>query len=562
MIRKIIIGARGSKLSLAQTELIRKPLQKLLPKTEITIQVITTTGDKDMSPVPLDTVGKGWFTKELDKALLDGKIDIAVHSLKDIPEELPSGLVIAVIPEREDASEAMVSKENIQFENLKKGAVIGTDSTRRKSQILHMRPDLVVKSLRGNVNRRLQKLEDGEYDGIFLAVAGLKRLGLEGKITQYFDPEVFIPSPGQGALAVVIKKSNKELLDVLNQLSDPNTVASVEAERAFSKAVGGGCKMPVGSYGKFENDSLVLTAMIGSPDGKHLEILRQVADTRMGAQDKKKYNPEELGKKLASSLLTKCKGWYNPLSHGYIVVTRPEENDGFIKKLQYMNTQVFSYPTIKIKKNILSKNEQREIKNIDKFDIVIFTSKHGVTYFIEELKKSDINLEVLKKKYIACVGPTTAEEAEKFGLKVHFIPSEFTTEDLAKELKDVKGKNMLLARSNIASVMLTKELKKRGAKVTDIAIYKTEFVGKMTKGFEKILNDNSITCLTFTSPSTVEGFMKSLTKEIKEKVLSIPVLSIGPVTAKKVEEYNFTKPYVADVYTIDGMINKIQESII
>lgn len=237
---KLIIGTRGSQLSLAQTEIIKEKLQRFFPKTQIEIKIIKTTGDINMNPVPLDTVGKGWFTKELDKALLDGRIDLAVHSLKDLPEELPEGLIIAAIPEREDAREALVSKNNISFEKLKKGAVIGTDSTRRQSQILQKRPDLKVKSIRGNVITRLKKLESGEFDGIFLAVAGLKRLGLANCITQYFSEKDFIPSPGQGALAITIKKNNKILLHQLKKINHEETLIAVTAERAFSRALGGG----------------------------------------------------------------------------------------------------------------------------------------------------------------------------------------------------------------------------------------------------------------------------------------------------------------------------------
>lgn len=304
--KKITIGTRGSKLALIQTDIITQKLQILFPDIPVEVQAITTKGDKNMSPVPLDSVGKGWFTKEIDKALLEGTIDIAVHSLKDLPEVLPEGLIIAAIPEREDAREALVSRENVDFAHLKKGAVIGTDSTRRKAQILHKRPDLVVESVRGNVNTRLDKLDAGQYDALFLAVAGLKRLGLEERIKEYFAVDDVIPSPGQGALAVVIKESNTPLLSLVSELNHADTLTAISAERAFSQAVGGGCKLPVGVYAACEGKSIILHGVIGSLDGKHL-----AKESITGAVTLS----EALAQALAYRLLKIGEPWYNRLDN-------------------------------------------------------------------------------------------------------------------------------------------------------------------------------------------------------------------------------------------------------
>ena len=299
--KKIIIGARGSQLSLIQTDIIKTFLQPLIPNATIEIKIIKTTGDKDMSPIPLDTIGKGWFTKAIDTQLLENKIDLAVHSLKDLPETLPEGLIISAIPEREDAREALVTNNNMSLQQLKKGAVIGTDSTRRRVQILQMRKDLRVESVRGNVNRRLEKLDNKEYDGLCLAVAGLKRLGMLDRITQYFDSTDFIPSPGQGALAVVSKENKKELNTLLAQMNHRPTIAAITAERAFSSAVGGGCKMPIGAYAECINDTITLYAMLGSLDAKHM-----IKDSLQGNID----NPNDLGKTLAKNLLSRSTSWY------------------------------------------------------------------------------------------------------------------------------------------------------------------------------------------------------------------------------------------------------------
>lgn len=300
--KKIIIGARGSQLSLNQIEIVKRKLQTVLPATKIELKVITTTGDKNLNPVPLDSVGKGWFTKEIDEQLLRGEIDLAVHSLKDLPEELEKGLIISAIAERDDPADALLSQSNVPLEKLKKGAIVGTDSTRRGSQILHMRPDLVVRSLRGNVNTRVEKLDKGEYDAVILAVAGLKRLGLAGRITQYFDPTEFIPAPGQGALAVVSGEKNTELNEKLILINDQEARVGVEAERAFSDAIGGGCKMPVGAYAKCKDGILTIYGFVGSLDGKNI------------ARDLVSGNSTEaasLGKELAQKLLKISKPWYS-----------------------------------------------------------------------------------------------------------------------------------------------------------------------------------------------------------------------------------------------------------
>lgn len=303
--KKIIIGTRGSKLALIQTDIVKNQLEALLPDIHIEVATITTKGDKNMSPVPLDSVGKGWFTKEIDKALLEGTIDIAVHSLKDLPEVLPNGLIIAAIPEREDAREALVTRDHTSFADLHKGAVVGTDSTRRKTQILHKRPDLIVESVRGNVNTRLDKLDSGQYDALFLAVAGLKRLDLEERIAEYFSEEDVIPSPGQGALAVVIKASNTSLLSALQKLNHPETLTAISAERTFSNAVGGGCKLPVGVYAECHGETITMHGVIGSLDGKHLAKKSIEGDVAAANQ---------LAEQLAQQLLTIGKPWYTRLT--------------------------------------------------------------------------------------------------------------------------------------------------------------------------------------------------------------------------------------------------------
>ncbi len=298
--KKIVIGTRGSILSLVQTNIVKDLLQTTLPNTAIEIVTIKTSGDKNMKPIPLDTIGKGWFTKEIDRKLIDGEIDIAVHSLKDLLDTLTPGLRISAIPEKEDPREALVSRNDIPLLKLKKKGVIGTDSIRRKIQILDKRDDLIVTSVRGNVNRRLERLDSGEYDGLILAVAGLKRLNLENRITEYFEGEDFIPAPGQGALAVVSRESNRALNKILSKLNHPESITLITAEREFSKATGGGCSMPVGAYAKSDGNTLTLFGMIGSENANYIV---------KGSMSGKLSEPKATAQKLAKKLLKQA-SWY------------------------------------------------------------------------------------------------------------------------------------------------------------------------------------------------------------------------------------------------------------
>jgi hydroxymethylbilane synthase len=554
-VKKIIIGTRGSKLALVQTNIVKALLEKVYPDLSVETKIITTTGDINMKSVPLDTVGKGWFTKELDKALLDGSIDVAVHSLKDIPEELPEGLVIAAIPEREDARDALVSKNNVPFAKLKKGAVIGTDSNRRKTQILHKRPDLIVESIRGNVNTRLDKLDKGEYDAIALAVAGLKRLGLEGRISEYFPVSEIIPSPGQGALAIVCRESDKSHVRLLKKLNHEQTVMTVLSERSFSKIFGGGCKLPVGAYAQISTNRITLLGFVGSLDGKYLE-----QDSISGEQG----SFATVGKMLAKRLQKKSKAWERNVSKKYVVLTRPTGKNNLLKtQLENSGLRVLSYPTIAVKKSVLTKAEQKKIIALPSFDWILFTSAYGVNFFMQTIADLKIDLQSLSKVKIGVVGPKTATAARKFGLSVAITPQEFTTENLGKSLHNVAGKKFFLPRADIATETLPNLLRRKGAEVVEIPIYKTGLVTSSNKRFAQLLTDDQIACLTFTSPSTVIGFLRRFSaRSLVAKVLLLPVVVIGPVTAKAAKEHGFLNVFVAKEYTIEGLAEKVEEILV
>jgi len=290
----IIIGTRSSKLALWQADYVMDCLQKKYPELHVEKKLMTTKGDKILDAPLAKIGGKGLFTKELEQDMLAGGIDIAVHSLKDMPTEVPDGLIITAITKRYDPGDAFVSNKVKSLAELPQGAVVGTSSLRRKAQLLHARPDLVVKDLRGNVNTRLRKLDAGEYDAAILAVAGLRRLGFGGRITEVLPKSMILPAVGQGALAIEAREDDAETRELVAFLNDEATVACAKAERAFLARVEGGCQVPVGVYATPEDSGLHVEAVIASLDGKRLyrdHVSGQVKDA------------EPLGTELADKLL-------------------------------------------------------------------------------------------------------------------------------------------------------------------------------------------------------------------------------------------------------------------
>ena len=266
--RKLIkIGTRASLLAVTQSSWVKNQIEQQHPDTTVELVKIVTKGDKILD-VPLAKVGgKGLFVKEIEDALLDKRVDLAVHSMKDVPAELPAGLQVAIVPEREIAQDAFISVKYKSVDELPKGAVIGTSSLRRKSQLACLRPDLQIKDLRGNLDTRLGKLDKGEYDAIILAGAGLNRLGLQDRITTLFTPDQMLPAIGQGSLGIELRIADSELLEGMQFLHHTTTATAVAAERAFLLRLEGGCQVPIGGFATLNGDTIKLTGLIASIDG-------------------------------------------------------------------------------------------------------------------------------------------------------------------------------------------------------------------------------------------------------------------------------------------------------
>lgn len=293
------IATRKSPLALWQAEHIKARLQALHPTLNVELVTFVTQGDKILDTPLAKIGGKGLFVKELENALLDGRADLAVHSMKDVPMDLPEGLCLPVICEREDPADAFVSNHYQSIDELPQGARLGTSSLRRKSQMQAYRPDLNIIDLRGNVGTRLGKLDAGEYDAIILAASGLKRLGLASRIRQTIDTQLSLPAVGQGALGLECRTNDEAILELIAPLADAATDVCIRAERAFNKTLHGGCQVPIAGFAILEGTEIFLQGRVGNPDGSVL----LKAELR-GAPE----NAEDLGQQLAQILLDQGAG--------------------------------------------------------------------------------------------------------------------------------------------------------------------------------------------------------------------------------------------------------------
>jgi len=300
----VVLGTRASALARAQTSRVVELLEAARPRLACDVAPFVTQGDRTQaSGEPLPEIGgKGLFTLELERALLDGAIDLAVHSLKDLPTEVEQGVVVGAVCLREDVRDCLVARDELTLTELPKGAVVGTSSLRREAQLRALRPDLEIRSIRGNVDTRVRKVRDGEYDAAVLAAAGVMRLGLEEAVTEWLAPETILPAPGQGAVAVQCRAGDERMLSLLAAIDDPGARATTTAERAFLSALGGGCAAPVGAHGKVASPGpsdkvsqgmspVQMDALVASTDGREVVRVSGVGE------------PEELGERLAREAL-------------------------------------------------------------------------------------------------------------------------------------------------------------------------------------------------------------------------------------------------------------------
>jgi len=293
---RLRIATRKSPLALWQANHVRDALIARHPELDVELLTMTTQGDKILDTPLAKVGGKGLFVKELETGMLEGRADLAVHSMKDVPVEIPQGLCLAAVLPREDPRDVLISNTCSSIDELPQGARLGTSSLRRQSQLRARRPDLRILDLRGNVNTRLSKLDNGEYDAIMLAAAGVKRMGWEARITEFLPPEQFLPAIGQGAIGIEIRNDDARLHELVAELNDDQTAIRIAAERALNEALQGGCQVPIAGYSEISHGVILLRALVGRPDGTELV---------QGVISGKPEDAEELGRVLAEDLLSR-----------------------------------------------------------------------------------------------------------------------------------------------------------------------------------------------------------------------------------------------------------------
>lgn len=546
--RTLIVGTRGSALARWQTEFVMAALQRHTPELKLELSVIKTAGDKDQVRPLAEFGGLGVFTQELEHALLSGEVDIAVHSLKDLPTEMLASLNIAAILEREDARDAIVSRHGVGLMQLPRGARIGTSSARRAAQVLALRPDVTIAPLRGNVDTRLRKAQSEDYDAIVIAAAGLIRLGRPQEITEYLDFDLMLPDPGQGALAVQIRVNDEQLDKLVSQLDHAPTRAAVTAERAFLQTLGGGCRMPMGAYAEPGAAGLRVRGMVGSLDGAHIVSGELSGETQQA---------EQLGTQLARQLLDKgaaqllnhdsCSG--APLRGKRIVVTRASSQAGELsQKIRAQGGEPIEFPVIDFAPLTDYHTLDNALTRVNENDWVVFTSANGVRAVAERLKVLELGVATFAQVKLAAIGPGTARVLAELGIRVDFIPSEFLGEQVGRELPILPTQRALLLRADIASDVLADILQARGVQVVDVDTYHTGMP------VASKLDLTHVDAVTFTSSSTVRNFMAMLDDAGREMLASRDIFCIGPVTAETAHEFGLNISAVASEHTLDGLI--------
>ncbi len=567
---RLVIGTRGSTLALWQANFIIAALERFAPDLQIEKHIIKTTGDADRVRSLAELGGLGVFTKEIENALLMCDIDLAVHSLKDLPTDTPRGLRIAAIPVREDPRDCIVSRHQVGLMDLPRGVRIGTSSARRAAQLLALRPDAEIVPLRGNVDTRLRKAQTEEYDAVVLAAAGIIRLGRSNEITEYLPLDTFLPDPGQGALAIEIRADDAELGALVAQLDHAATRAAVTAERAFLRELGGGCRMPIGAYAEMRGNRLHVRGIFASDDGKPIkrgevsgdtthaaelgaELARNLVGTRHSPNSdfttSNTYNPSKLSRQISVANAS-------PLSDRKILVTRAREQASVLtEKIRALGGEPIEFPTIDFAPLDDFREMDQALARVHEFDWVVFTSANGVRAVSDRTRALGLDMHIVTSAKLAAIGPATARALEALGLHVDFIPTKFLGEQIAIELPIKRGQRALLLRADIASDVLARGLAARGVAVTNTDAYRTVMPP------QRDLDFSQIDAVTFTSSSTVRNFITMLSArgDERERLSRAAIFCIGPVTADTAREFGLRVDAVATEHTIDGLVSTLIE---
>ncbi|MCS7257675.1 MAG: hydroxymethylbilane synthase [Thermomicrobium sp.] len=553
---EIRVGTRGSALALAQARAVIARLERIEPTSSCTLVPITTTGDRDRATSLTILGGTGVFVKELHEALLAGAIDLAVHSAKDLPTSLPSELEIVAFPVRADVRDVLVTRGASSLATLPPGARVGTSSRRRRALLAAARPDLTLVDVRGNVDTRLRKLEDGSYDALVLAAAGLERLGKLAQVTEYLDPDVFVPAPGQGALAVVCRRDDPRR-DIFAGMDDPEIRLAVMVERAFLSAFGSGCTLPLGAYATVAGDTVRLRVAV-APD-EHGPVIR---DLTVWQRDEAIERAGALAQELVRSLpTTAARSWSlvaKPLAGRRVLVVRPAgQEQELVERLRELGAEVVVEPLIAIVPPEDWGEVDRALVRITDYDWLVFTSVNGVRSVLERLSVLGIPLEALARVRVATIGPATARALQERGIEPALVPDRYVAEAVADALitAGVTGKRVLLARAAEARDVLPRRLIEAGAEVLVLPVYRTE-QRPLSQAVRRELEQGTIDWVLLTASSTVRSLVAALgdARSLHERV---QFAAIGPVTASTARAFGLRVAVVATRYTSEGLVEAV-----
>jgi len=565
MKRTVRIGTRGSKLALLQAYKVKKELEQSFSHIEFVVEIIKTKGDKILD-VPLSKIGdKGLFTKELEVAMFNGEIDMAVHSLKDLPTSFPEGARLGAVLKRGEIRDALISLNNRKISDLTVNDVIATSSLRRKAQLLRINKDFKIIEIRGNVNTRIRKMQEGYCDAMVMAAVGLQRLDLDEYISELIDLESMIPACSQGAIAIEIREDDPFIEAMVDKINDPETMIAVDAERAFLRTLEGGCQIPVGSYSQIDGDRFKLTGFVSSVDGT-----QYLKDTIEGDVDE----AVDLSKRLATMLYTRggneilkairdenlqYSQSYLPLKGKVIISTRAmESGDSLPDLLKARGAKLLALPMIGIVKSHLRTDEQELMKNLEVFDWIFFTSKNGVVNFFQHLLELKGNTELPKGIKMAVMGAKTAIELDYYGYSPTFINENNTSENLVNlfiERHTNTNLKILLAVGSLADNMIFDRLSVDN-KVYRINVYKTVLPDSADNTILEIIRRDKYDLIVFTSPSTFHHFCTFYEEDLIPK---LKMVSIGATTTKAITDAGFEPLFTAKKSTAEGIRDAIIE---
>jgi hydroxymethylbilane synthase len=590
------LGTRGSRLSLRQAEIVAAALRRVAPAVRLEIVTVQTAGDRHPD-VPLERLeGIGFFAKEIEAALLDGRCDLAVHSAKDLPTAIHPDLCLAACLPRDDPRDVLVARDGLRLATLPPGARVATSSLRRSAQIRHYRPDLETVPVRGNIDTRLAKLERGAFDALCLAAAGLVRMGWEDRVTEWLPVEIVLPAPAQGVVAVEARLSDRDLVELLRRLDDAATREAVAAERAFVARLGTGCRAPAAALATVDGGRVALDGLVAREDGS--AVMRHRATGPVGAA-------AWLGMSVADYLLAHGRhilgalpsredpggprpapaartGRGGPLAGRRVVVTRARAQARVLRRLlEAEGAEVIEFPTIRLAPPVDLEPVDRAVARLGEYDWIVFTSANGVAALAERLRTLGRGPDALRVARLAAIGPGTARALDALGLRVDLAPAEFRAEALVEAFARLwssappgpgaeaappagsaprPAARVLIPRAADARSVLPDGLRRLGASVDVVPVYRTDPERDQSPEARGLLEAGRVDAVTFTSSSTVRYFAALLGPQGLRALRGVLVACIGPVTAATAREHGLEVGLVAEAYTMPGLVAALRSA--